>query len=60
LREVLLQIVAISAPGEGDQFLYYATATEAIHAANEAAATTGGQVLHIDLMVFAARASRDD
>jgi hypothetical protein len=49
----VLQIVAVSAPGEGDQFLYYATVTEAIHAANEAAATTGGQVLHIDLMVFA-------
>jgi hypothetical protein len=57
----VLQIVAVSAPGEGDQFRYHATATEAIHAANEAAATTGGQVLHIDLMVFeAAQASRDD
>jgi len=56
----VLQIVAVSAPGEGDQFLYYAAVTEAIHAANESAATTGGQVLHIDLMVFAARAGRDD
>ena len=55
----VLQIVAVSAPGDGDQFLYYATVTEAIHAANEAAATTGGQVLHIDLMVFAARAFPD-
>ncbi|HET8659195.1 MAG TPA: hypothetical protein VFM55_09375 [Micromonosporaceae bacterium] len=56
----VLQIVAVSAPGEGDQFLYYATVAEATHAASQAATSTGGQVLHIDLLVFAARARRDD
>jgi hypothetical protein len=49
----VLQIVAVSAPGEGDQFLYYATEAEATHAAGRAASTTGCQVLHIDLLVFA-------
>jgi hypothetical protein len=56
----VLQIVAVSAPGEGDQFLYYATEAEATHAASQAASTTGRQVLHIDLMVFTAKASRHD
>jgi len=50
----VLQIVAVSAPGEGDQFLYYATEAEATRAASQAATTNGGQVLHIDLLVFAA------
>ncbi len=54
----VLQIVAVSAPGEGDQFLYYATHAEATRAASQAASTTGGQVLHIDLLVFTA--SRHD
>lgn len=48
----VLQIVAVSASGEGDQFLYYATEAEATHAANQAAPTTGRHVLHIDLMIF--------
>jgi len=48
----VLQIVAISAPGEGDQFLYYATETEVVHVVTEAAATRDRQVLHIDLLVF--------
>jgi len=49
----VLQIVVISAPGEVDQFLYYATQTEAIHMVAQAAATTADrQVLHIDLLVF--------
>jgi len=52
----LLQIVAVSAPGEGDQFLYYATETEAVSAAEQAS----GQALHIDLLVFTPGASRDD
>jgi hypothetical protein len=56
----VLQIVAISAPGESDQFLYYATAAEATHAANRAATTPGRQVLHIDLLVFTANAGRHD
>ncbi len=55
-----LQIVAVSAPGEGDQFLYYATEAEATLAANQAATTPGRQVLHIDLLIFTATASRDD
>jgi hypothetical protein len=48
----VLQIVAISAPGEGDQFLYYATEAEAAHAARQAATIGDRQVLHIDLLVF--------
>jgi hypothetical protein len=52
----LLQIVAVSAPGEGDQFLYYATETEAVSFAEQAS----GQALHIDLLVFTPSASRDD
>jgi hypothetical protein len=48
----VLQIVAISAPGEGDQYLYYATEAEATRAASQAAGTSDGQVLHIDLLVF--------
>jgi hypothetical protein len=51
----VLQIVAVSAPGEGDQFLYYATVAEATHAASQAAATNSRQVLHIDLLVFTAQ-----
>jgi hypothetical protein len=50
----LLQITAVSAPGEGDQFLYYATEAEAVAAAAEVPVT--GQALHIDLLVFAGRA----
>jgi hypothetical protein len=48
----VLQIVAVSTSGEGDQFLYHATVTQATLAANEAWAPTGGQILHIDLLVF--------
>ncbi len=51
----LLQIVAVSAPGEGDQFLYYATETEAVSAAEHAP----GQAMHIDLLVFTPGASRN-
>jgi hypothetical protein len=49
------QIVAVSAPGQSDQFLYYATRSEAIQVAHEAAATPGGRLLHVDLMVFRRR-----
>jgi hypothetical protein len=56
----VLQIVAISAPGESDQFLYYATRIEAARAARQAAIAAHRQVLHIDLLVFTARVSRDD
>jgi hypothetical protein len=51
----LLQIVAVSAAGEGDQFLYYATETEAASAAEHASA----QALHIDLLVFTPSVSRN-
>jgi hypothetical protein len=53
----VLQIVAIAAPGEGDQFVYYATEAEAGRVA-AAATIQGGQVLHIDLLVFAMRVGR--
>jgi hypothetical protein len=56
----VLQIVAVSAPGEGDQVLYYATEAEATHVASQAASTPDRQVLHIDLLVFTAKASRHD
>jgi hypothetical protein len=48
----VLQIVAVSAAGEGDQFLYYATEAEATFVASQAATTPGRQVLHIDLLIF--------
>jgi hypothetical protein len=48
----VLQIVAVSATGGGNQFLYYATETEAVQLATEAT-THGDQVLHLDLLVFA-------
>jgi hypothetical protein len=47
----LLQIVAVSASGEGDQFLYYATETDA--------SIASGQALHIDLLVFTPSVSRN-
>ena len=56
----VLQIVAVSAPGEGDQFLYYATEAEATHAASQAASIPDRQVLHIDLLVFTVKACRHD
>lgn len=49
----VLQIVAVSAPGEGDQFLYYATEAEASDVVSQAMTTSSGEVLHIDLLVFA-------
>ena len=52
----VLQIVAISAPGEGDQFLYYATETEAIQLLIQTAAPDR-QVLHIDLLVVRRKGS---
>jgi hypothetical protein len=54
----VLQITAVSSPGEGDQFLYYATEVEAALAADQISAD--GQSLHVDLLVFTGRASRHD
>jgi hypothetical protein len=48
----VLQIVAVSAPGQGDQFLYYADQSEAQRAESQASATDGLHVMHIDLLVF--------
>lgn len=49
----VLQITAVSSPGEGDRFLYYATEAEAALAADQISAT--GQALYIDLLVFTGR-----
>jgi len=54
----VLQIVAISGPGEGDQFLYYATHNEATRAALQAATAPDRQALHIDLLAFRHEGSR--
>jgi hypothetical protein len=54
----VLQIVAVSAHGEGDQFAFYATEAEAADVARQAMATPRRQVLHIDLMVFTTSESR--
>lgn len=48
----ILQIVAVSALDEGDQFLYYANETEAERATNDIPETPGRHVFHIDLLVF--------
>jgi hypothetical protein len=55
----MLQIVAVSTPGEGDQFLYYASEAEATLAIHHAATIPGRLALHVDLLVFA-RAGRHD
>jgi hypothetical protein len=48
----ILQIVAVSAAGEGDQFLYYATDSDLAQVLTNAGHTPDRQVLHIDLLVF--------
>jgi hypothetical protein len=55
----VLQIVAISALGDGDQYLYYATPDEADQLTAQAA-TQGSPVLHIDLLVFEVETGRHD
>jgi hypothetical protein len=47
----ILQIVAVSAPGDGDQYLYNCTAADATREAE--AAREHGRAMHIDLLVFA-------
>jgi hypothetical protein len=48
----VLQIVALTAAGRGDQFLYYATAAEAAQARRGRPAQTGAPHHHVDLLVF--------
>lgn len=48
----ILSIVAVSASGDGDQFLYYATGDEADATRYGRASTSGGRTYHIDLLVF--------
>jgi hypothetical protein len=64
----VLQIVAVSAPGGGDQFLYNATESDASLAVHQATTSPDGQitsgqgvsshVMHVDVSIFAARAHR--
>ena len=49
----VLQIVAVSGAGDGDQFLYYATRAEADAAWRDGQAVPDGPAHHIDLLVFA-------
>ena len=53
----VLQIVAVSAPGCGDQFLYYATRADADAARRDGQARPDGPGYHIDLLVFTKPAS---
>jgi hypothetical protein len=55
----ILQIVAVSAVGKGDQFTFYASEADAAEVTRQAMSTPGRRVLHIDLMVFTAPVSRD-
>lgn len=48
----VLQIVAVSGAGDGDQFLYYATRAEADAARRIGRAVPDGPTYHIDLLVF--------
>ncbi|MDG4795379.1 hypothetical protein [Micromonospora sp. WMMD1082] len=50
----ILHIVAISTAGKGDQYTFYATDTDAADLSRQTMSAPGGQVLHIDLMVFTA------
>jgi hypothetical protein len=48
----VLQIVAVSRAGDGDQFLYYATRAEADAARRDGQAVPDGPAYHIDLLLF--------
>ncbi|MFV2022980.1 hypothetical protein [Micromonospora sp. LOL_023] len=48
----ILQIVAVTGPGNGDQFLYYATRAEADAARYAWPAGAGAESYHVDLLVF--------
>ncbi|MFV2098696.1 hypothetical protein ACFHW1_25010 [Micromonospora sp. LOL_014] len=51
----ILQIVAVTGPGNGDQFLYYATRAEADAARHAWPAGAGAESYHVDLLVFTNR-----
>ncbi|MCM0673494.1 hypothetical protein NCC78_01970 [Micromonospora phytophila] len=55
----ILQIVAVTAPGDGDEFLYYATRADAEAARQGWPAGDNGPSYSADLLVFTNR-SRDD
>lgn len=48
----VLQIVAVTGPGNGDQFLYYATLAEAQAVRHDWPTGSGGPSYHVDLLVF--------
>jgi hypothetical protein len=48
----VLQIVALTGAGNGDQFVYYATQAEAEAARQDWPAGDGGPSYHVDLLVF--------
>lgn len=48
----VLQIVVVNGPGNGDQFVYYATRAEAEAARQDWPASGGGPSYHVDLLVF--------
>ncbi|GAA3783201.1 hypothetical protein GCM10022225_84340 [Plantactinospora mayteni] len=50
----VLQIVAVTGPGNGDQFVYYATRAEAEAARQDRPTGHRDQSFHVDLMVFTA------
>jgi hypothetical protein len=56
----ILQIVAVSGTGDGDQFLYYATRAEADAARSSGRAAPDGPAYHIDLLVFTTTRRRHD
>jgi hypothetical protein len=56
----VLQIVAVNGPGTGDQFLYYATRSEADAARTNDRDIPDAPTYHIDLLVFTAGQSRHD
>jgi hypothetical protein len=56
----VLQIVAVSGAGDGDQFLYYATRAEADAARRDGQAVPDGPAYHIDLLVFSTSQRRHE
>ncbi|MFB9320052.1 hypothetical protein [Cryptosporangium minutisporangium] len=54
----VLQIVALSAPGEGDRFSYYSSAADAEHLTNDRTAAADRRAFHIDLLVYSPKTSR--
>jgi hypothetical protein len=52
----VLQIVAVPGPGDGDEFLYYATEAEAVAARKNSPVGDGKLSYSVDLLVFTQRA----